>query len=93
MEENNKKNYEYSHLSSNSIKRFKNPGKGYFSQILLNSNRNPKKEEISKLNNLSNNEFPIIQNSKISAFMNNINDSNYSKNNNISNNSNSSQYH
>ena len=91
MEENYKKNYEYSHLSSNSIKRIKNPGKSYLSQILLNSNRNTKKEEISKSNNLNINEFPIIQNSKISSFMNNINDSNYSKNN-ISN-SNSNQYH
>lgn len=86
MEENNKKKYEYSHLSSNSIKRIKNPGKNYLSQVLLNSHRTNKKEEISKLNYLNNNEFPKIQNSKISSFINNINDSNIS-------NSNSNQYH
>ena len=91
MEENNKKNHEYSHLSSNSIKRIKKSGKNYLSQILLNSKRSTKNEEISKLNNLNNNEFPIIQNSKVSSFVSNINDSNYSKND-ISN-YNSNQYH
>ena len=49
MEENYKKNYEYSHLSSNSIKRIKNPGKSYLSQILLNSNRNTKKRRNIKI--------------------------------------------